>query len=175
MKHRVVDAEGRIDMGKFDKFNAEVNTREISNEIKDIKENGGLGGNFKELEAGNYNVKVEKLVVGECGPNASCPGAPLLRVDMKVISGERKNHHIFMNKPLYAANPSDKWNTSKAIAQMVTWLNSLDSGLEVLFKSYDQFDELVMDIAEEISSFNYDVDYDPDAFIPITVTAVYDD
>ena len=162
-------------MGKFDKFNAEIDTKEISSEIKGIKENGGIGSGYKDLEKGSYNVKVDKLVVGECGPNASCPGAPLLKVDMKVVEGEGKGRHIFMNKPLYAANPSDKWNTSKAIAQMVTWLNSLDSGLEVLFKSYDQFEELVMDIAEEVSSLNYDVDYDPDAFIPVSVTAVYDD
>jgi len=162
-------------MGRFDKFNEEINTKEINKEIDGIKDNGGLGNNNSELPAGEYTVKIEKMLIGECGPNAKNAGAPLLKVDMKVVDGEGKGRHMFMNKILYAANPTEKWNTSIAIAQMVTWLKSLESGVDVVFKTYDQFEELVMDIAEECAGLTFDVSWDADAFIPITIDAVYED
>lgn len=162
-------------MGKFDKFNEEIDTKAINKELEDIKDNGGLGNNNSELPAGDYTVALEKMVIGECSLNSKSAGAPLLKVDMKVVNGEGKGRHMFMNKVLYAANPTEKWNTAKAIAQMVSWLKTLNSGLDVVFKTYEQFEDLVMDIAEECAGLTFDVSWDADAFIPITINAVYED
>ena len=44
----------------------------------------------------------------------------------------------------------------------------------VVFDGYDKFSDLVMDIAEDISDLEYEVEYDPDAFNNISIADVFD-
>ena len=45
----------------------------------------------------------------------------------------------------------------------------------MIFRGYSEFADLVMDIAEDISELEYDVNYDPDAFNSITIEEVYEE
>ena len=77
-----------------------------------------------------------------------------------------------MNRVLYGTK-----NDANMIASSVGWLNSLEPSEDVgdvEFVSFSQFNDLVLDIAEDISELEYDVEYDPNAFNSISVSAVYD-
>jgi hypothetical protein len=55
------------------------------------------------------------------------------------------------------------------------FLRSLDSGIEVVFESYTQFANLIMDIAEAIESLEYEVKYgEKKGFNTFEITEVYD-
>lgn len=160
-------------MGKFDKFNSMVNMGEVDSQKEEIKKSGGVG-NFPSVPSGTYPCEISKLVLGECGANAKMVGAPLLKVDMVITDGEYKKQHIFMNKVMVAANETERWNTAKAIAQVLGFLESLKTGVEIEFKDFDQFEDVVMDVEEACANYEYDVNYDEDAFFSIVIEDVYE-
>ena len=63
------------------------------------------------------------------------------------------------------------------IGGALTWLESLEPSEDVgpvVFESYSQLRELVMDIADDVSALTYDVDYDPDDFNPISIVEAFE-
>jgi hypothetical protein len=162
-------------MGKWDKFNKTVNMDELEKQKEEVL-NGAGSGNYPEVKAGSYRVKCEKLEMSETGPNSKNPGAPMLKAMFRILEGEHKKQCIFMNRVLYAANPTDNWNTERAIAVALGWLETLgvSEDIDLVFTGYDDFEDLVMDIAEDISELEYLIDYDPDDFSPISVIDVMD-
>lgn len=163
-------------MGKFDDFNKKINVAELNKQIAEAKENGGTG-DYPEIPEGTYRVKLNKMEVGTCGPKAKTPGAPLLKVDFVIQEGDFKKHHLFMNKVLYTDRNDEQWNLGKCLNGVIGWLDSLEPSEEVgevVFEDYEQFSELILDIAEDIAPLEYDVKYDPDAFNSISVEEVYE-
>lgn len=158
-------------MGRFDDFNKAINTADI----KHITANNGTG-EYKEVPKGEYIVKLSKMEVTKCGSNAKTPGAPLLKVDFKIIDGDYNNYHLFMNKVLYTDRTDDKWNNKVLLEGVLGWLVTLEPSedIEVAFDDYNQFDELILDIAEDVASVEYKVNYDPDGFYNIHIEDVYE-
>ena len=162
-------------MGKFDAFNKKVDLDQINKQMEEAAKNNGTG-DFPEIEAGTYRVKLAKMEVGavKSGKNA---GAPLLKVDFKIVKPPHKNSHIFMNKVLYTDRTDDQWNMGKLMKNVIGWLDSLEPSEDVpdiIFEDYDQFSDLILYIAEDVSSLEYDVNYDPDAFNSIAIAEVYE-
>jgi hypothetical protein len=63
------------------------------------------------------------------------------------------------------------------IASALGWLETLEPSDDigpVFFEDYDQFSDLVLDIAEDIAELEYDVEYDPDEFNSIHIEEVYE-
>lgn len=163
-------------MGKFDQFEKNLNIDELQGEINEALENGGTG-DYPEVEKGEYTVTLEKLEVGECGPNAKIPGAPLLKADFKIKEGDFKNSHLFVNKALYTDRNDEKWNMAKLMANVLGWLESLEPSEdvgEIVFENYDQLEELILDIGEDVSELEYLVKYDKDAFNAVSIEEVYE-
>jgi hypothetical protein len=168
-------------MGKFDSFNKKVNLDSLQDQMAKAADQNGTG-DFKDVEKGQYRVQLVKMEVGECGPKAKIPGAPLLKVDFKILPSEEfgnkfKNSHLFLNTVLYTDRDDDKWNMGKLMKNVIGWLDSLepsDDIGEVQFEDYDQFADLVLDIAEDVSSLEYDITYDPDGFNKIQIDEVYE-
>lgn len=161
-------------MGKFDNFKLPDDMKKQME--KAAKDNGR--SNLGNLPKGDYRVRLNKMEVGECGPSAKLPGAPMLKADFVVVEGDKKKWHMFMNKVLYTDRDDDKWNMGKLINGVLGWLQSLDPSEDVgdvVFEDYDQFSELVLDIAEDISIGEYDVSYDPDEFYSIKINESYFD
>lgn len=153
-------------MGKFAKFNEQVDLKKLREESEEIKKNGGTG-DYPEIEEGVYHGKFEKLEVKE-----TKDGRPMLSAMFRITEGERKKSCLFMNRVLYGTK-----NDANMIASAEGWLDSLEPSDEigaVIFEDYDQFAELVLDIAEDIAELEYDVDYDPDAFNSISIEEVYE-
>ena len=131
-----------------------------------IKKNGGTG-DFPEIEEGTYTGKIEKLEVGQ-----TKDGRPMLKVQFRITENPHKNSCLFMNRVLFGTK-----NDANMIASALGWLETLEPSEEVgpiVFESYSQFNDLVLDIAEDVAELEYDVDYDPDAFNNISIAAVYD-
>ena len=147
----------------FTKFDAAINTEEMSKAIEAAKENGQQSN--KEVPAGDYVVKLEKMEIA-----ATKDGRPMFKVQCRILEGEFKKWCIFMNRVIYGTK-----NDANMISSVIGWLDKLESGVPVAFKNYSQFSELVLDIFEEVAdAVELDVAYDPNAFNTISIEQVFD-
>lgn len=154
-------------MADFSKFDKQIDLAQLRKEAEEIKKNGGTG-EYPEIEGGIYRGKFEKLEVG-----TTKDGRPMLRAMFRITEGQHKKQCLFMNRVLYGTK-----NDANMIASAEGWLESLEPSEDVgdvIFKGYSEFADLVMDIAEDISELEYDVNYDPDAFNSITIEEVYEE
>ncbi len=153
-------------MADFSKFDKQIDLAQLRKEAEEIKKNGGTG-EYPEIEPGIYRGKFEKLEVG-----TTKDGRPMLRAMFRILEGAHKKSCLFMNRVLFGTK-----NDANMIASAEGWLESLEPSEDVgdvIFKGYSEFADLVMDIAEDISELEYDVEYDPDAFNSITISEVYE-
>lgn len=151
----------------FSKFDQQVNLDELKNNVAEAKENGGFG-EYPEVPKGTYVVKIEKMEVA-----ATKDGRPMLKVQARIVEGEYEKQCIFMNRVLYGTK-----NDASMIASAVTFLTKLepsDNVGEVVFDSYSQFADLVMDIMEDIDgALEYEIDYDPKGFNTISIKDAFE-
>lgn len=146
----------------FSKFDEQVNSQQLAKDVAAAAENNQQ---FEETPAGTYVGKVEKLEIGE-----TKDGRPMLKVMFRITEGDYEKRCLFANRVLYGTK-----NDANMIASAVGFLNSLDSGIDVVFESYSQFNELVLDIFEEINdALEYEVAYDPNAFQSISIKDVFE-
>lgn len=153
-------------MSDFSKFDKQIDLKQIQKDAAEIKKNGGTG-DFPELPAGDYRVKVENLEVG-----TTKDGRPMLKAMFRIIEGKHKKQCIFFNRVLFGTK-----NDANMIASAEGWLESLEPSEEVgpvIFQGYSKFADLVMDIAEDVSELEYDVTYDPDEFNSVGIVEVYE-
>lgn len=117
----------------WDKFDKEIDVNGLAEDVKEAAENGA---NFRDVPHGQYEVKIEKLELV-----SSKAGDPMVTCWMKVLVGDYKGSLIFMNQVI----------TKGFQVHIVNeFLRSLDSGLDVEFKTYKQYGQLLMDIHEAI-------------------------
>lgn len=117
----------------WEKFDKAVDVEGLQKDVQEAAENGS---NFKEVPHGQYEVKIEKLELVE-----SKAGDPMVSCWMKVIVGEYKGSLIFMNQVITKGFQIHIANE---------FLLSLDSGVDVEFKTYSQYGQMLMDIHEAI-------------------------
>lgn len=130
-----------VDFNKFDKA---MDLEGLKNDIEEAKENGG--GDFKEVPAGKYEIKIEKLEL-----SISKKGDPMLVCWMKILEGEYEGSMIFMNQVV---------TQGFQIHIVNKFLRSLGTQHNVEFESYSQYANLILDIAEAIDgTYEYLVDY----------------
>ena len=147
----------------FTKFDSMINEAELSKQLEEAKNNAPQTN--KEVPAGNYTVKVEKMEVG-----ATKDGRPMFKVQCRILEGEFKKWCVFMNRVLYGTK-----NDATMISSVIGWLQKLEPSMVVEFKNYSQFSDLVLDIFEEVAdAVELDVAYDPDAFNSISIEEVFD-
>lgn len=128
----------------FSKFDKAVDLEGLRNDVKEVEENGG--GDFREVPKGTYEVEINKMELTE-----SKKGDPMVTIWFKILSGEFKGSLIFYNQVVTQAFQIH--NANKL-------LRSLESGIDVGFESYTQYDQLIMDIAEAVDgSLEYCLEY----------------
>lgn len=143
----------------FSKFDEAVNLDELKTGVEKAAQNSG--GEYPEVPHGTYVIKVEKLELTE-----SKKHQPMLSCWMKIVDGEFKGQRLFMNQVC---------NRDFQIHLAKEFLRSLDSGIDVVFDSYVQFADMIMDIAEAIESLEYEVIYgEKKGFNTFEITEVYD-
>lgn len=150
----------------FSQFDNQVNLAELKKNVEEAKKNGGTG-DFPDIPEGEYMASVDKLEIG-----TTKDGRPMLKAQFNILDGEFKKHKLFMNRVLYGTK-----NDAAMISSAVGFLESLgpteDVG-PVAFESYSQFDQLVLDVAEDIEGLEYKVKYRPDAFNSIHVEEIFE-
>lgn len=147
----------------FSKFDQTINLDQLKADADEIVKNGGTG-EYPDIEEGEYTCKVDKLEIG-----ATKDGRPMLKAQFRITEDPHKNCCLFMNRVLYGTK-----NDANMIASAVGWLKSLEPSedINVVFESYSQFNELVLDIAEDVAELEYVVAYDPNAFNNISIEDV---
>ena len=118
-------------MNLWDKFDKQIDV----NGLKEDEQNSS-SGSFREVPHGNYEVKIEKLELVE-----SSKGDPMVSIWFRILSGDFANSMIFYNQVI---------NKGFGLHKANEFLRSLDSGIEIEFKSFRQYGELLMDIREAI-------------------------
>ena len=163
----------------FSKFDATINEAELAKQLEEAKNNAPKSEGM-ETPAGNYIAKIEKMEVGATGD-----GRPMFKVQLRVIeAGENatdevteylshfknKKPCLFMNRVLYGTK-----NDANMISSVIGWLEKLEAGIDLEFKSYSQFADLVLDIFEEVAdAVELEVVYNPKAFNSISIKEVFD-
>ncbi len=116
------------------KFNSMFDVAALKADIENAAANGN--GNYKEVPCGDYEVKVTKMELGE-----SKKGAPMVTIWFKVLAGEYEGSLIFMNQVITQGFQIHICNNL---------LKSFDTGHDVHFDDFDQYEQLIMDISEAI-------------------------
>ena len=129
-----------VDFSKFDKT---IDLEGLQADIQDAEENGG---NFKDVPHGDYEVRIEKLEL-----TTSKAGDPMLTCWFKVLAGEYDGSMIFYNQVVTKGFQIHLANE---------FLRSLNSGIEIEFKSYTQYAQLILDVHEVIDGkYEYALSY----------------
>lgn len=131
----------------WDKFDESIDTEGLAKDIEEAAENRGT---YKEVPHDVYEVEISKLELVE-----SKKGDPMVTCWMKILEGDYKNSMIFMNQVITRGFQVHIVN--EFLRDLVS---KMDEPIDVEFKSYKQYGNLIMDIAEAIdNNFEYAVNY----------------
>lgn len=141
----------------FSKFDKQVDLEGLKKDIED-----SVNNDFKDVPHGNYEVAITKLELGE-----SKKGDPMVKIWFKVVNGEYKGSLIFMNQVI---------TRGFQIHIVDELLRSLETGIEISFESYSQYNDLLLDIFEAIDgNFEYGLKYGENkGFDTFEITEVFE-
>lgn len=122
----------------FKKFQEQFPAAEMTKAVEQAKENGG----YEKIPDGEYRCKVEKMELRE-----SKNGAPMCSIMFRIVAGDHKKQCIFYNRVLAGTK-----NDGFMMKSNNDFLESLDSGVPVSFESWEQYNDLILDIAEAIDA-----------------------
>ena len=138
-----------------------MDVKKLAHDAEEAAKNSG--GDFPTVPAGIYTVKVEKLELGETKDKR-----PMVKAQFRILEGDYKKQCLFYNRVIFGTK-----NDANMIAAAVGFLNNLEPSEEighVMFESYNQFANLILDIAEDVcDAMEYEVVYDPNAFNSISI------
>lgn len=175
-------------------LDAKVDFGSLNKDIAQAAENNGTG-DFPQLPAGYYIVRMEKLELGE-----TKDGRPMVRWQFRVVDAAKKEDYepagargsnaealeymanykpkkkpcMFMNRVIYGNKVTANWNDGVAIQGVVSWLQKLGCDFDVTFHNYCQFADTLLDVAEDMDGIDILVSYDPDAFNCVSVLDVFE-
>ena len=133
----------------FDKWDKEIDTEGLANDVKEAATNGS--GEFKEVPHGDYEVSVQQMEL-----KASKKGDPMVSIWFKILDGEFKGSLIFFNQVITQGFQVHIVN--EMLRAMVEECGS--DVPEIEFTSYKQYANLLMDIFEAINgNFEYALAY----------------
>lgn len=159
-------------MSMFEKFDGMM-PKDFSEKVKEAAENS-----YDEIPAGKYTAKIEKMELGLTKDGKR----PMFKVQMRLVDGlgdkesefiakfKKNKPCIFMNRVVFGTK-----NDQNMIASVVTWLNKLigDDEHPVVFTSYRELAEEILDIHEDFANVEIDVEYDATKFNSISIVEVH--
>lgn len=116
----------------WEKFDKAVDTKALKEDAAKAAEQG----DFPEVPHGTYEVKIEKLELGE-----SKNGNPMMVCWMEILDGEFKGNKLFYYQVMHVGFGIHKANE---------FLRALDSGVDIEFESFKQYNDLLLDVHEAI-------------------------
>jgi len=118
----------------WDKFDEAIDTEGLVQDVKAAAENGT--GSYKEVPHGTYEVEVNKMEL-----ITSKAGDPMVSIWFKVLEGEFKGSLIFYNQVVTQGFQIHLANEL---------LRNMDTEIDIEFKSYGQYAQMIMDIHEAV-------------------------
>ena len=151
----------------FKEFDKKVNKDELKKQIAEAKKNGS----GEDTPAGLYYGVFEKFEIGatkDGRPMFSCQfrirGSYEDGEDMEKPTKKYAKKCVFMNRVIYGTK-----NDGNMINSLIGWLEKLECDFDISFESYEQFNDLICDIAEDIDGIEFDIEYDDDKFNSISI------
>ena len=120
----------------WEKWEKKIDTAGLKNDVKKAAESKQ---EYRDVPKGKYEVKITKMELKA----TKKADEPMLSCWLKVINGAQKGQYIFYNQML---------TTGFGIHMANEFLRSLESGVEISFDNFKQFNDMIMDIAEAIES-----------------------
>jgi hypothetical protein len=155
----------------FSKFDEAVNSDELKKEINEAPEQ-----QFDDVPAGRYIIAIESMEVKPTKKGDKLMFSVGARIKETVEAAKKQdNRCIFFNRVISGNRTTDKWNDGRAIKGVLTWLSELVDR-EVEFVSYSQFAAEVESIFndEVEDAIEIEIEYDPEAFNPISIVEVFE-
>lgn len=146
----------------FEKWNSKVDLKGLQEDIKSAKENTG-NKEYEKVPYGKYEVKITKLELRE-----SKKGDPMVSCWFEILEGKYKKSKLFMNQVI---------TQGFQIHNVNEFLRSLKTDVEIEFVDYKQYNDLLLDVAEDCDSnglefaLNYEDNKGYDKF---TITEVFE-
>jgi len=122
-------------MSIFDKWNKNVDTEGLAKDAKEAEQNGG-SGDYPEVPVGTYEVKIDKMELKE-----SSKGDPMFSAQFRILAGDHENQCLFMNQVI---------TQGFQIGIVNKFLRSLEVMDDVEFKDYEQYNNVILDIMEQV-------------------------
>ena len=133
----------------FAQWDNAFDTEGLQKDIQEAKDNSG--GSFKEVPHGKYEVSIEKMELKATKEKKD----PMVSIWMKICDGDYKGSIIFMNQVI-----TQGFQIHIVNEFLRSLIQDCADAPVVEFKSYAQYNSLLMDIHELIAdSFEYAVDY----------------
>lgn len=118
----------------WDEFDKAIDTKGLAEDVKN-----SASGDYKTVPHGEYEVSIEKMELTATKEAKK----PMVSIWFKVLSeGEYKGSLIFYNQVI---------EQGFQVHIVNEFLRSLDSGLDIEFKTYKQYGNLLMDVHEAVS------------------------
>jgi hypothetical protein len=133
-------AEQKFDWSKFDK---QVDLEALAADVEEVEKNG-RSGSYEEIPDGKYEVKVEKMELGQ-----SKKGDPMLKIQFKIVAGDYENQRIFYNGVMQPQNENAFGFQVHRNNEMLRALWDCEKD-DVKFTGFKDYADLILDIHEEI-------------------------
>lgn len=154
----------------FNKFDQMVNNEELKKQMDAAPE-------YDDVPKGTYMCDIDKMEIKETKNQDKLMLAVQLGITETIDAPKKQDRRkIFFNRVICGNKNTEKWNDGIAIKGVISWIEKLlDEGDTLEFKSYSQFADEVLDIYQDICpNISIKIDYDPDAFNPVTIVEVFD-
>lgn len=154
------------------KFNDLYDVNALQKSLEEVeKNNSKKDGDFPEVPVGKYEVKIEKIELGE-----SKNGSPMGKIMFRIIEGEFKKSCLFYNQVLIGKDKNTGELTAFGLHNFNEFLKTLDSQVEIKFKDFYQYEQLLLDVAEAVESLVYEIQYGKNNDFPtFKILNIYED
>lgn len=154
----------------FKKFDQMVDQKELKKQMEAAPE-------YDDVPKGTYMAVIDKMEVKETKDGKGLIFAVQMGITETVDAPKKQDKRkIFWNRKIYGNKVSEKWNDGISIKGVISWIEKLlDEDDTIEFENYSQFAGEILDIFQDICpQIALKIQYDPDAFNPVTIEEVFD-
>lgn len=153
-------------------FNELYNVELLQKSLNEVENKSKKSGDFPEVPVGKYEVKIEKIELAATKDGTK----PMGKIQFRIIEGEFKKSCLFMNQVLIGTDKKTGELSVLGLHNFNEFLKTLDSGKEIKFKDFYQYEQLLLDVAEAVESLIYEIQYGKNNDYPTyKVLNIYED
>ena len=154
----------------FSKFDQTINKEQLRKDME-----AASNQEFDEVPKGTYIISIDRMEVKPTKAGDKLMFAVQANIKETVSAPKKQDKRkIFFNRVICGNRVTEKWNDGAAIKGVITWIEDL-TGEKLEFVSYSQLSEDVVSVVQDFADvMEAKVEYDPEAFNPISIKEVFD-